>query len=89
MVAHCPQRSRPGPPTVLESCRVFVVEDFWMDYKIVYQQSEGQSSEPWSGTLEEAKDQAINSVITGGSSRAEINDRTGQLVFEYPAPIGR
>ena len=56
-----------------------------MDYRIVYQQSEGQSSEPWSGTLEEAKDQAINSVVTGGSSRAEIRDRTNELVFEYPA----
>ena len=60
-----------------------------MNYRIVYQQSEGQSSEPWGGTLEEAKSQAINSVVTGGSFRAEIRDRTDQLVFEYPAQVGQ
>ena len=42
-----------------------------MNYRIVYQQSEGQSSEPWGGTLEDAKAQAINSVVTGGSFRAD------------------
>ncbi len=60
-----------------------------MNYRIVYQQSEGQSSEPWGGTLEDAKAQAINSVVTGGSFRAEIRDRTEQLVFEYPAQVGQ
>jgi hypothetical protein len=60
-----------------------------MNYRIVYQQLEGQSSEPWSGTLEDAKDEAINSVVTGGSFRAEIRDRTDELVFEYPAQVGR
>ena len=60
-----------------------------MNYRIVYQQSEGQSSERWSGSLEEAKDQAINSVVTGGSFRAEIRDRADRLVFEYPAPSPR
>ena len=41
------------------------------------------------GTLEEAESQAINSVVTGGSFRAEIRDRTDQLVFEYPAQVGQ
>ncbi len=56
-----------------------------MSYQINYlNQDRVAATEPWAGTLDDAKALGIRAVDGGSVERVEIRDGGSKLVFRYP-----